>query len=252
MSTVEKALRVLDLFSESQPRLRASEIARMLNWDKSTVQRYLSGLTARGLLEQDRRDKSYTLGAAVTRLAMLRERINPVAAEIKSILSGLVEETGETAHASEFTGGELMTTAIIETRIRGTRVYIDASEPLPLHASGSGMAFLSALDDAQLKLLLGGKLKRFTEHTETRKTRIIDALVTASRQGYAKSEGTFEQDVVGVAAPIIGFDDRVVGAVAVAMPVARFNAVQEKTVAICVKQAAVRLSRLYGASKTGD
>lgn len=248
MSTVEKALSVLDLFSENQPRWRTSEIARELRWDKSTVQRYVNGLASRGLLEQDSRDKSYTLGAALTRLAMLRERTNPVAEEVQSILAELVDKTGETAHASEYINGQLMTTAIVETNIRGTRVYIDAAEPLPLHASGSGIAFLSALSDGRAKLLLGAKLQKFTEYTETRKTKILSLVREAAANGFAKNEGTFESDVIGLAAPVLGFDEKAVGAVAVATPAARFNLMVERRIAGDVKNAAVKLSRLYGAS----
>lgn len=248
VSTVGKALRVLDLFSESQPRLRASEIARILKWDKSTVQRYINDLTARGLLEQDTRDKSYTLGATLTRLAMLRERINPVAEELQSILVELVNSTGETAHASEYVNGQLLTTSIVETRIRGTRVYVDAAEPLPLHASGSGIAYLSALGEERVNHLLSGKLQKFTQLTETRKTRVVALVKEAAANGYAKNEGTFESDVIGLAAPVLGFDDESVGAVAVATPAARFTAKVERKIIGDVKRAAVKLSRLYGAS----
>ena len=97
MRTVAKALSVLDLFSESQPNLGLSEISRQLGWDKSNVRRYISDLAARGILEQDPRDKSYFLGPAITRLAMLRDRTHPIAAElrrerrhsVKSAFSGL-------------------------------------------------------------------------------------------------------------------------------------------------------------------
>lgn len=247
MSTVEKALRVLDLFSENRPRLRTSEIARLLKWDKSTVQRYVSGLTARGLLEQDVRDKSYTLGATLTRLAMLRERTNPVARQIQSILHELVEKSGETAHASELVNGALMTTCIVETQIRGTRVYVDPAEPLPLHASASGIAFMSALGETEIRAYLSGRLRRFTDKTEVRKPAVLARVNTATATGYAKSEGTFESDVVGIACAVLGFDNKPVGAVAVATPGARFNAAFEKKVLGELQRAANRLSRLYGA-----
>ncbi len=247
MSTVEKALSVLDLFSESQPRLGASQIARLLGWDKSTVQRYVNGLAAKGLLEQDTRDKSYCLGVALTRLAMLRERTNPIASEVQSILVELVDKTGETAHASEFVNDALRTTGIVETRIRGTRVYIDASEPLPLHASASGIAFLSAIDSDRVKSMLAGKLNKFTRSTEITRSKVLALINEAATRGYAKNAGTFESDVVGVAAPVLGFDNTAVGAVAVATPIARFQAGHEKKVAAEVKKSAGRLSRLYGA-----
>jgi len=55
-----------------------------------------------------------------------------------------VIDTGETAHVSQFQKGDLSEVAIEETTFKGTRVYIDPAELLPLHASTSGIAFLSA------------------------------------------------------------------------------------------------------------
>ncbi len=247
MSTVEKALRVLDLFSESQPRLRAAEIARLLDWDKSNVKRYISGLAARGILEQDPRDKSYYLGPTLTRLAMLRERTHPVAQELKHHLRDLVEITGETAHASHCVDGELVTIGLVETKIRGTRVYVDPAEPLPFHASGSGIAFLSRTPDERVDELLANKLVRFTSNTPVSRAQ-VDALINdALDNGYAKATGSFESDVIGVAAPIVGYNGQAVGAVAVATPVARFNRELEETVIYAVVQMASKLSQLYGA-----
>ncbi len=246
MSTVDKALQVLDLFSESRPNLRASEMARLLGWDKSTVQRYVAGLTSRGILEQDARDKSYYLGATLTRLSMLRERTHPVAQQIYSLLSELVEDIGETAHASQYISGELRNSAIVETSIRGTRVYIDPAEALPFHASGSGIAFLSRSSPELVKAILSRKLGRYTSDTEVRKKSLLQQITAARKNGYAKNAGTFESDVIGLAAPVVGFDGYAVGAVAVAMPSARFTNSNEKHIASVLMKSAEKLSRLHG------
>jgi DNA-binding IclR family transcriptional regulator len=229
LSTVVKALAVLDLFSENRPQIGASEAARLLGWDKSTVQRYLSGLTEKGILEQDPRDKTH-----------------PVAGQTQAVLAALVEQTGETAHASRYLDGQLRTSAIVESNIRGTRVYIDPGEPLPLHASGSGIAFLSRSTDALVKQLLTAKLTRYTEATETRKRQLYQSIALAADTGYAKSIGTFESDVIGVAAAVVDFDGFAVGAVSVATPAARFKRSVEKQMATYVMNAAAELSSLYG------
>lgn len=247
MSTVEKALRVLDLFSESQPQLRASEIARLLKWDKSNVQRYVSGLAARGILEQDIRDKSYFLGPTLTRLAMLRERTHPVAQEIQRQVAGLVEITGETSHASQYVEGELVTIAVAETKIRGTRVYIDPAEPLPFHATGSGLAYLSRTTLSRRDEILASELTRYTGSTAISTTEVLELVHAAANNGYAKARGSFESDVVGVAAPIVGFNGEAVGAVAVATPAARFSAEIEAIVIGAVVRVAEKISHLYGA-----
>lgn len=247
MRTVAKALSVLDLFSESQPNLGLSEISRQLGWDKSNVQRYVTDLAASGILEQNQRDKSYFLGPAITRLAMLRDRTHPIAAELRRALVELVDKTGETAHASMLVGNELMTADVVETKIRGTRVYIDPAASLPFHASGSGIALLSRSDQSRVDDLIDSGLEKFTARTPTAKSEVIERINTARRRGYAKMFGSYESDVVGVAAPIVGFDGSAVGAIAVATPTARFDAAVEKKISTSVMSAAEKVSRMHGA-----
>ena len=248
MSTVDKALSVLDLFSEGAPNLGLSEIARKLGWDKSNVQRYVSDLAGRGILEQDPRDKSYYLGPALTRLAMVRERTHPLAGEVKRVLEELVETTGETAHASAFVNGRLMTTLVVETKIRGTRVYVDPAAALPLHATGSGIAFLSRCGPERVEALLGQALEVFTPETPRHPSDVLDRIKTARQNDYATLQGSFESDVVGIASPVVGFHGEATGAVAVATPKARFGDGAEAKIAARVIAAAARLSRMHGAA----
>ena len=247
MSTVDKALSVLNLFSESTPNLGLSEIARQLGWDKSNIQRYVSDLARHGILEQSPKDKTYYLGPSLTRLSMLRDLTHPVAGEVARALHDLAEVTGETAHSSMLVGDRLMTTGVVETKIKGTRVYIDPAEALPFHATASGLAFLSASPDARVDKVLGGNLPRFTSNTELDRNRLLGHIEKVQEAGYAKASGTYESDVVGVAAAIIGFRGEAVGAIAVATPASRFSEDTEGATSGHVMKVASQVSRIHGA-----
>lgn len=248
MSTVEKALSILDLFSESRPNIGPSEIARTLGWDRSTVQRYVNDLTARGFLEQDPSTRTYYLGPALTRLSLVRNRTHPVTSEVERIVSDLVAETGETAHASTLVGSNLTSTTVVETKFRGTRVYVDPAEYLPIHASASGIACLSATPDEEFSELLGATYENFTETTPREFSEILANVRTARERGYARMEGTYERDVAGIASAVLGYNGSLVGAVAVATPAARFNEDVERHISGAVIAAARKMSRLYGAT----
>jgi DNA-binding IclR family transcriptional regulator len=181
---------------------------------------------------------------------MVRARTHPVDREVRRILADLVAETGETAHASTLVGTNLTTSAIVETSIRGTRVYIDPAEFLPFHASGSGIACLAAMPDKDVSTLLAPGYPRFTELTPADFSDVAARIDEARQRGYVTLLGTYERDVVGIAAAVVGYDG-VVGAVAVAAPVARFHPEVERLVSGAVMAAARQLSRLYGAP-TGD
>lgn len=247
MSTVDKALSVLELFSETRPAVGLSEAARLLKRDKATVQRYLASLHAQGFLEQDPLSRAYHLGPAVTRLSMVREITYPVETGVRNVLTRLVRDTGETAHASHAQPGGMSAVAIVETSFKGTRVYIDPAEVLPLHATGSGVAYLSALPEDEARRVLGRSLARFTADTRTEPEEVMALTREARARGYALMPGSYETDVVGMAAPVFAFSGEACGAVAVATPAARFDEGAEARFAGPLKRAAAAISRLYGA-----
>ena len=247
MSTVDKALGVLELFSETRTSVGLSEAARLLERDKATVQRYLSALESQGFLEQDPLTRGYHLGPAVTRLAMVRELTYPVESAVKNILTQLVQDTGETAHLTHFQGKALSEVQIVETTVKGTRVYIDPASLLPLHATASGISFLSQVDPSQINSLLGRSFEQFTQETPVSRESVMDAVATAQRKGYARALGTYETDVVGTAAPVFNMNNEVCGSIAVAAPTSRYNAEVGQQIAEYVIDAAKAISRIYGA-----
>ena len=75
MSTVAKALQLLDLFSRSRPQIGLSDLARL---NKTTCFRLVSDLCAMGLVKHTGPGRAYRLGPALLRLAALREAALPV------------------------------------------------------------------------------------------------------------------------------------------------------------------------------
>lgn len=249
MSTVDKALDILDLFAEHRPAIGLSEAARLLKRDKASTLRYLNSLESKGFIEQDPFTRSYHLGPALARLALIREITYPVNRAARNILKKLVADTGETAHLTHFSAESLTHIAIEETAYRGTRVFIDPAEPLTLHATASGIAFMSRCSSERIAGFLNEPLVVHTSETETDRKIILDMVKQARKNGYASTSGTFESDVCGIAAPVFGPSGAVCGAVAVATPVSRMNPVIQGKIAGFVIKAAQHISRHYGASR---
>ncbi|MGB0505577.1 MAG: IclR family transcriptional regulator [Pikeienuella sp.] len=247
MSTIEKALDMLDLFSDSRPALGLSEAARLLNRDKASVLRYLNALENKGFLQKDPLNKMYHLGPAVVRLALVREKTYPMNRAATNVLQTLVDTTRETAHLTMRDGDSLAEQVIVETNYKGTRVYIDPAEPLPLHASASGLAVLAHMSDAERNELLSRPLERFTDHTIIDIDELRNETENIRARGFSVSGGMFEADVFGVAAPIFDRNNAVCGAVAVATPVARFDEDAGRITPIEVKKAARLISGHFGA-----
>ena len=142
MQTVQKALSLLNHFTVKTPTFGLTEMAKAAGFDKASTRRLLLALQSAGFVEQDSATREYTLGAAVLRLAKLRESIRPVRSVVEPILTNLMTLTGETAHFSLFSGGQLGTVLTSEPA-KSNRVIVMEGESLPIHASASGLAFMA-------------------------------------------------------------------------------------------------------------
>lgn len=247
MRTVDKALRLLNHFTIDAPEHGLSEIARLARQDKATTLRLLSALAGNGFVEQHPETKKYRLGKSLLRLARVREASFPVASVIVPLLERLAEAVGETAHASLASGKALITIGIAEPR-RSMRVHVNPAETIPYHATASGIATLAyAGEDLVEEILKAGALSSHTEHTILTEDGLRRQLAETRKRGFAVSARSFDNDVVGIAAPIFDWSGRSYGAIAVASVAARLNAEKKRRIAAEVLKAAIEATRAMGA-----
>lgn len=221
MSTIEKAVQLLNFFDARRAEIGLSEFQKLAGRDKATIFRHLSALMAVGLLEQNPATRRYRIGPAVLRLAHLRETSMPRRAGARDALGKLAATTGETAHASIIDGAALAALDDVEATAHSTRVVI-SDDILPLHATGSGLAVLAFAGPGML-VAAKRKLRRFTDRTAGDDAALDAAVACARATGFGVSDQGFETGVHGIGAPV--FDDRgaVAGAIAVATPVGRMT-----------------------------
>jgi len=247
LSTIVKALDILDLFSPAQPALGLSETARLLGRDKASVLRHLSALLEKGLVEQDSKTKFYHLGPALSRLAMMREQTAPANHAISNLVQKLALDTGETTHLSRYSNGRLIHGKIINIQSTGLKVHVDASEELPLHATASGIAFLSVCSKAIQKQTFSKPLSRYTDATPTDQDSVMALVAQASTLGFALGDGAYEADAIGIAAAVFNVTGDPCGAIAVSTPRSRLDANKKAHIIDLVRRAATQISWHQGA-----
>ena len=223
MRTVEKALKLLELFDEAHPSFGLSALARRADIDKATVLRMLQDMAAAGLVEQDPASRNWRLGAGILRLARLREAAFPATGALNPILARLAQETGETAHASLRAGADLGTVGVVEST-RSNRVYIEPGLILPLHATASGLAYTAFARPDVPAEVLARPLAAHTAVTPTDPATLAARLEMVRASGYACADQTYDADVHGLAMPLFGPDGFAIGALAVATPATRLTA----------------------------
>lgn len=220
MSTIGKALTLLDTVATLEREAGLSEIARASQLDKATARRFLVELERHGFLEQDAETRKYRIGSAPVRLAQIREARLPLLKEAIPLLRLLAARTGETVHMSQFSAGRLSTVHSEESP-RANRVIVKVGTWLPLHASASGLAFLSASPDVLIEAALAQPLERFTPHTITDPTELRAVLRETAERGYSIGRQGLEGGMTSVAAPILSTGRPPIGSVAIAAPMVR-------------------------------
>lgn len=238
MQTVDKAMKLLGYFSAAEPEIGLSELARLASFDKAATRRFLVALANHGFIEQDSDTRKYRLGPAFLRLARIREATRPLARTMQRALDGLSQATGETAHGSMLSGECLSIIGIAEPQ-RPTRVSVDASQPLPLHATASGLACLAFLDEEAARQIIGAApLRKHTHHTCGSKRDLKTLLGETRERGYSVAVRTFDDEVISIAAPVFDATGTVIGALSVASIASRFRKEAERNIARHVLKAA--------------
>jgi len=245
-STVVKALMLLEHFSEDEPELGLSELARRSGVDKAAVHRMLGAMAETGLVEQQADSRLYRLGAGVLRLARVREAAFPISSIVQPILDTLSAETGETAHASLISGRTLANIATCESK-KGSRVSLIAGEVLPYHSTASGLAVLAFGGDALRKRVLSSSLEAKTRFTVTEVSELSGRVDVTQGRGFSESDQTNEEDVHGIAAPVFDRTGMACGAVSVSTPSHRMtNAQRDLTIGAVLRAASVITDGLGG------
>ena len=96
-STLENAIRLMNLFSIDQPELSVTEIAVKLEIAKSTAHRILISLESEGYIMQDKKSNLYRLGVSFLSLGNVITKKMPIYRHSSSVLKYLQQSTGETA-----------------------------------------------------------------------------------------------------------------------------------------------------------
>ncbi|MEI9430186.1 IclR family transcriptional regulator [Mesorhizobium sp. Cs1299R1N3] len=247
MSTIHKALALLDLFTFDLPELRLSELAQMAGLDPATARRHVLALADFGFLECVGARKTYRLGAALVVLAAKREAWVPIRKAVEPILQDLCGQTRETAHASWLINGRLTTIGAVESP-HAARVHLDYSEVLPFHCTASGISFLAGSPGDFVTQTLRGKLEKFLETTPTDRRKILRDIEITRGRGFAVALGTYEPGLVGVGVAIRDTAGNARGTLAIAAPSSRANDEKIGEWAKLLREASQRASRLIGNS----
>lgn len=242
MSTVGKAMALLDAFDAERGDLGLTELAARTGMDKATTRRLLVQLAESGMIEHDPVTRRYRLGPAIVRLARIRDSHFPLLEIARPIVQSLADETGETTHLSEFEQGSLNSLYVAESS-RANRVSVAVGARLPLHGTASGIAWLAYAPEDYVEAVLAKPLPAHTRFTETDPDRLRQLLEETRIRGYSIGRQGHEEGVYSTGAAIFGRDPMMpIAAIAIACPLVRIDDADIPRLGEAVRQAAEAIS----------
>ncbi|MGH3424037.1 MAG: IclR family transcriptional regulator [Nocardioidaceae bacterium] len=206
VQSVERAVALLNAVASGSPAGRpAAELAAECAINRATAWRLLATLEHHGLVDRDPATNRYSVGFAVTRIAMAAS-VQGLVRRTRPVLERISAETGETANlaVAQRTGltyvDEVVPPAVLTARWLGRHV--------PIHATSAGKAFLAWLPEEEVGSILSAPLAGYTRTTHTDEGDLRAELSMIRDRGYGVSAGELESGVHGVAAAALDHNDR--------------------------------------------
>lgn len=246
MSTVAKALGLLDLFCDDRPCLGLSHVQRLTGRDKATVHRHLVALEQAGFLEQDAQSRTYRLGPELTRLAGMRARTVPEVEMVRNVVDALSREVKELVHVSRLQGFDLIHVHHAEEHDHPVRVAFDAYGLPPLLATASGKAYLAFSPSGLLELALADPRTRLPGTPAPDRRALETELKRVACLGYASNRDALRLGVSSVAIPIFDGASRPFATCSIAYPTGRGSTGTEARLARLLMRRGADISAAMG------
>ncbi len=143
--TLDRGLRVLDVLAGTPAGLSVTELAALLQVNRTIVHRLVSTLEQHALVRRDGRGRLH-VGLGVLHLA---SAVQPVLRDLAGpVLRDLAEQVGCTAHLTIADGDDALALAVVEPSWTDLHVSYRVGTRHPLHRGAAGRAILLGREPA--------------------------------------------------------------------------------------------------------
>lgn len=202
-----------------------TELSKRLAIGKSTVHRILDTLLFCGYVEKNGETNCYRLGWRLYSIGQAVPQQNQIAALDKQILIDVAERTSEIVNLGVLRGAETVIISQVDGSVGSLRVSVQPGTVEPVYATALGKVILSGRDDSEIislaKTLMPFEL--FTNKTVTNEKELLAVVHQAEKRGYALDNEEYTYGLVCMACPVRDYTGKIIAAISVSMPAARYN-----------------------------
>ena len=246
MKTVEKALKILEVFLEKGGEIGISELVNITGQNISTVHAILTDLVRGGYIQQNHKRGKYSLGLkfisfsdTINKITTLKDLVYPFMVELN-------RQTNETINTLILNRNTTMSITGINSA-QNLRVVFDEKIGVPLYCTGAGKLFLSGMSEEKLDdYLKTTKLKAFTPKTVTDINSLKRQIQKIREEGVAHDFDEYQVGVRNIAVPVKNYNGDTLAAISLVAPSVRLNWKRIKKIAPLLKKSALEIEKLMG------
>jgi DNA-binding IclR family transcriptional regulator len=242
---LERGLSILEFLARAGSGRGLTDIAAEVGGPKATLHRLLTSLQARGYVTQDARTSLYSAGVRCFELGSMWAQNLDLRAKAGPYLAELNEVTGETVHLAVYDHGEVVYVEKLESR-HPVVAKSFVGRRCPATCVATGRALLAFQPRAEIDDVLARPLPAYTPLSITDPEELRTLLAGVRRDGFGVNQGTYRDEVGGLAAPIRDHTGRVVASVGVCLPLQRFGDDRFGVLRDATTEAAVAISAALG------
>ena len=222
VKSLKRAIAVLDCFSQKEPELSVTEIARKLDMQKSTIFNILSTFQESGILIKNPSSSKYKLGYKLLHLSYIINSGISIREDFLPFMKEIANATGEVCYFGLLDGLEVLYIEAVYpmTQLQARNIL---GERAPLYCTGLGKAMLANLSEEQINTVLSDPMPPFTKCTITDPDVLRIELDEIRQNGFAVDNMEHEFGIRCVAVPVFGSSGQVMAAVSVSGPSPRFD-----------------------------
>jgi DNA-binding IclR family transcriptional regulator len=204
IQSIDRAMEMLLLFTQSRPTLGITEISHDLGLAKGTVHGLVRTLAKAGFLQQDLESRKYRLGLKIYELGMILASTMEITNKASGPTSQLAKRTGLVAKVAIWDGDSVLLVLYIDPRAHSLFTH-QIGPRIPGYCSALGKAILAHLKPEELDAYFDRTpLIPYTATTIVDRKALMADLEEIRKKGYAVDR---EETVLGfecIGAPIAG------------------------------------------------
>lgn len=245
-----KVFTILEALANSpKGEMGISDLASTLDWNRTTVYRFIQTLIDEGYVRLVADKDRYCLTFKIVELA--NKMVNRI--DIRKIaqpyLIDLVEKWRVNAHLAMIDDNEIVFIDRIDhDKLLGTKFHIGRRSPV--HATAIGKVILSTWDSKALDLYLRNyQFVKYSPNTLTDKDVFLQELGNITSNGYAFDQGEFNYDVYCIAAPLKDINGETIAGISLSGSEKQISQYALNEIGEAVREAAQKISLELGYGK---